>query len=312
MRRAICPVIAITIAIATVAATSGCGSGGDGELSLDELATSAGVMCQEGERKADAFADEWDFGAPRDASAADLYLEQQRQVLLDADARLLEATVKRLGTLTPDEEARVDLREFLGAQRNYNDQAQDLADFQGRVAAERDYDARELRKRFGDSYVADLDRARDAAVRASRKTLGGKAAKRCPPRPPSEAVYTFPTVEQAYLSRLRGDYEGTVRQFGPGKVHSSFLTKLHLSKLVRGRVGGFVDYPSFPCSGKWVFGGLKGRRFHYKETITSGRDNCSSGRASVRVVGDHLDFRWRSDGGTIDVVGTLTRDRAPA
>ena len=61
-----------------------------------------------------------------------------------------------------------------------------------------------------------------------------------------------------------------------------------------------------------MFGGLKGRRFHYKETITEGRADCASGKASIRVVGDNLDFRWRSDGGTIDVVGTLTRSRKPA
>ena len=225
---------------------------------------------------------------------------------------MLGRTVRRLEALKPDKDARSDMKEFLGAQRDYAAQAQDLADFQDRVAAERNYGARELRKRFGDAYVADVDRARDEAVRTAHRTLGGKAGKRCPPRPPSEAVFTFPTVEQAYLSRLRGLYEGTLRQFGPGKVRSSFSTRLQLTRLVRGRLGGFVDYPSFPCSGKWVFGGLRGRRFYYKETITDGREHCASGRASIRVVGDHVDFRWRSDGGTIDVVGSLTRNRKPA
>ena len=303
--------IVATLATAALVG-AGCGSGDDGQQSLDELATSAGGICQQSEKRADAFADDWDFGAPRDASAAEYYIEQQRQVLLDADARLLDRTVRRLEALKPDEDARSDMKEFLGAQRDYADQSHDLADFQGRVAAERNYGARELRKRFGDAYVADVDRARDEAVRTAHKTLGGKAGKRCPPRPPSEAVFTFPTVEQAYLSRLRGLYEGTLRQFGPGKVRSSFPTRLQLTRLVRGRLGGFIDYPSFPCSGKWVFGGLKGRRFYYKETITDGREHCASGRASIRVVGDHVDFRWRSDGGTIDVVGTLTRNRKPA
>ncbi len=302
----------IVVTLAAALSAGGCGSGGDGEQSVDELAASAGEVCQQSEKKADAFADDWDFGAPRDASAAEYYIEQQRQVLLDADARLLDTTVQRLEALKPDEDARSEMKEFIGAQRDYADQSQDLADFQGRVAAERSYGARELRKRFGDAYVADVDRAREEAVRSAHKTLGGKAGKRCPPRPPSEAVFTFPTVEQAYLSRLRGLYEGTLRQFGPGKVRSSFPTKLQLTRLVRGRLGGFIDYPSFPCSGKWVFGGLKGRRFHYKETITDGREHCASGRASIRVVGDHVDFRWRSDGGTIDVVGRLTRNRKPA
>ena len=304
-------IIVVTLATAALAG-AGCGSGDDGQQSVDELATSAGDICQQGEKRADAFAEDWDFGAPRDAATAEFYIEQQRQVLLSADARLLGATVKRLEALKPDDDARADMKEFLSAQRDYSDQAQDLADFQDRVAAERDYDARELRKKFGDAYVADRDRARDEAVRTARKTLGGKAGKRCPPRPPSEAVFTFPTVEQAYMSRLRGIYEGTLRQFGPGKVRSSFFTSLQLTRLVRGRVGGFVNYPSFPCSGDWVFGGLKGRRFHYKEKITEGREDCASGKASIRVVGDNLDFRWRSDGGTIDVVGTLTRSRKPA
>ncbi len=293
-------------------AIMGCGSGGDDSQSPDELASSAGDICQQAEQRADAFADDWEFGAPRDAATAEYYIEQQRRVLLDADAKLIGETVKRLDALKPDDDARADMKEFLNAQRDYSDQIQDLADFQGRVAAERDYDTRELRKRFGDSYVADVDRARVAAVRASRKTLGGMAGKRCPPRPPSEAVFTFPTVEQAYMSRLRGIYEGTLRQFGPGKVHSHFFTRLRLTRLVRGRRGGYIDYPTFPCSGDWVFGGLKGRRFHYKETITQGQDECASGKVSIRVVGDHLDFRWRSDGGTIDVVGTLTRSRKPA
>ncbi len=201
--------IVATLATAALVG-AGCGSGDDGQQSLDELATSAGGICQQSEKRADAFADDWDFGAPRDASAAEYYIEQQRQVLLDADARLLDRTVRRLEALKPDEDARSDMKEFLGAQRDYADQSQDLADFQGRVAAERNYGARELRKRFGDAYVADVDRARDEAVRTAHKTLGGKAGKRCPPRPPSEAVFTFPTVEQAYLSRLRGLYEGTL------------------------------------------------------------------------------------------------------
>ena len=276
------PIIVVTLATAALAG-AGCGSGDDGEQSIDELATSAGDICQQGEKRADAFAEDWDFGAPRDAATAEYYIEQQRQVLLDADARMLGGTVRRLEALKPDKDARSDMKEFLSAQRDYAAQAQDLADFQDRVAAERNYGARELRKRFGDAYVADVDRARDEAVRTARRTLGGKAGKRCPPRPPSEAVFTFPTVEQAYLSRLRGLYEGTLRQFGPGKVRSSFLTSCSSRGWCVDGVGGFVDYPSFPCSGDWVFGGFKGRRFHYKETITEGREDCASGKASIRV-----------------------------
>ena len=307
MRRPNRFVIAIALAAAAVA-IPGCGSGGDGAESRDELALSAGDICKQATGKTDRIVADWDFGAPRDASGADLYLEQQRQVLLDHDVALLGATVARLEALEPDEEARTELKDFLAAQRNYQDQVGDLADFQARVAAERDFAARELRKRFGDGYVEDRDRAEKAAVAASRTTLGGKAGRYCPPKLPSLAVFTFPTTEQAYLSRLRGDYKGTVRQFGPGKVRASYPAKVSLATLVRNRVGGFVEYPSFPCEGKWVFLGLKGRRFYYREMIEKGSKICVvASTVSVRVVGDKLDFRWKSDSGAVDVVGTLRR-----
>ncbi|MFN8160929.1 MAG: hypothetical protein U0R52_07805 [Solirubrobacterales bacterium] len=300
----------LIVVLALSAGLGACGSGGEetsGPLTLGELSAQAGRSCRQTAKQVAGFVSSYDFGAPRDASGADLYLEQQRRALLDRDVTVMERWVDAMAALKPDQQAAARWRAYLEAQRAYLERIRDLAAFQRRVAAERDFGARELRKSFGQSYVDNRDAAEATASEAGARV--GKGARRwCPSKLPSQSVFTFPTIEQAYLSRLRGDYAGTVRQIGPGRQRSSYPVKVSLTRLVRGKVGGFVSYPSFPCSGDWRFLGLRGRRFFYREEIDTGDRTCFvKGAVSVRVVGDRLDFDWRSDDGAVEVVGGIRR-----
>ena len=76
--------------------------------------------------------------------------------------------------------------------------------------------------------------------------------------------------------------------------------------LVKGEPGGRTVYPTFPCEGKLIFKQRKGKRFHFREKLTEGIENCANrGLVRLKRSGEDLKYNW-SKNETVDE-GLLSR-----
>ena len=73
-----------------------------------------------------------------------------------------------------------------------------------------------------------------------------------------------------------------------------------------GEPGGKTVYTSFPCEGKLIFKRRQGERFHFREKLTEGIENCANrGLVRLKRSGDDLKYNW-SKGDSVDE-GLLSR-----
>jgi hypothetical protein len=65
-------------------------------------------------------------------------------------------------------------------------------------------------------------------------------------------------------------------------------------------------YPSFPCEAKLIFKRRQGERFHFREKLTEGIENCANmGLVRLKRSGEDLKYNW-SKGDSVDE-GLLSR-----
>ncbi len=76
-----------------------------------------------------------------------------------------------------------------------------------------------------------------------------------------------------------------------------YQTKIQIKrKPVKGRRGGSVNYPSFPCGGKLIFLSRKKNRCFFRETLTYGLDNCyDGGLVRLSKSGRKVSFWWSDE-----------------
>ena len=73
-----------------------------------------------------------------------------------------------------------------------------------------------------------------------------------------------------------------------------------------GEPGGSTVYPSYPCEGKLIFKQRKGERFHFREKLTEGIENCANrGLVRLKRSGEDLKYSWKK-GDAVDE-GLLSR-----
>jgi hypothetical protein len=107
-----------------------------------------------------------------------------------------------------------------------------------------------------------------------------------------------------------GYWDGTVTQHGPGTKTLSYFMEMTVKGTTPGAIVGTIDYPSLHCGGQLQLRSAQGILHVYRELITSGRQQCSTGATIyATALGGALAWRWVATG--IVVVGELDHLQRP-
>jgi hypothetical protein len=109
----------------------------------------------------------------------------------------------------------------------------------------------------------------------------------------------------ASAQSLTGTWQGTGHQSPAGDSGPNWSIVMTI-----GDNGGSIQYPSLHCTGTLTQISADATSAEYRETITSGTDECiSGGDIAVRYAGGNLAWAWvgDSDGEKVQATAVLTR-----
>src|ERR1019366_4518607 len=111
-------------------------------------------------------------------------------------------------------------------------------------------------------------------------------------------------------SDVVGLWVGRVTQHGPGTTKLSYDVEMTVTGKGPRASAGTISYPSLKCAGELQLLSAPGIFQVYRERITVGRKQCSTGATIfATVLGNYMSWRWVATG--INVVGVLGHPQQP-